>query len=507
MPAVTKPPVVSSTIPVSSIGTPALQVPKLPTMPTTLSTLPPTSATTTVPATNTTGGTAPATPATTAVTPREQMLQNFMDTFAQTSNKESVALDLKTKMGVFEKADAQAKLQQEYDQATVNQRRDIQEMYQNPDGLMKGALDARIQNFKYTSDQNLADKAMALYYAGGDYERTTRMAQEAIDAQFAPLERKMSFFKDMYTLLGNDMTTSEKMQMDSNLRMYESEVNDFRNVKNTALERATTNGAPLEVLKAIKDAGTAQDVWVGAGQYAEDPNLKFAKQKFGAEYALSKSKFDWDREFALAQLSLQQQVDQGVLQQKEADKMVANEESKRILGNSFASIDSALKNTDGFAASTGVVTGGVGGFFKYGLPGAVGGGAVGSFGGPVFAAVGAGAGFLGAGTAGVLAQRQKQGDFANDINYIINNLTTDKLADAKARGITFGALGEKELELVRGSADVIASAWNADTKTFTGSPEKIREAMNKIRDTIHEKQINLEVGKEKASLIDSQFTK
>jgi hypothetical protein len=171
-------------------------------------------------------------------------------------------------------------------------------------------------------------------------------------------------------------------------------------------------------------------------------------------------------------------------------------------------INEALGNSLGFSVATGasrgvlsqVITGG-----KYALGGAVAGGA----GGAAIAGVGAIPGAIGGGVIGLgvgyTQAKQAKEDFAGDINYIVNNLTLQKIQEAKAAGVTFGALSDTEMRIIGSSADQLASLWDAEKSVFTGSPEEVEKNLKTLYETFESKKISSGLGAEKESAINNAW--
>lgn len=133
----------------------------------------------------------------------------------------------------------------------------------------------------------------------------------------------------------------------------------------------------------------------------------------------------------------------------------------------------SLSGTIG-GAVTGAIAGGtvgatVGGFGA--IPGAIGGAVIG---GGAAASRGAADDFTGAGQ-----------DFASGVHKLVSGLTLQSLIDAKARGATFGALSEGELDILANSASQLndweikkdgkpTGVWNIDEKSFKKELDNIQ---------------------------------
>ena len=80
--------------------------------------------------------------------------------------------------------------------------------------------------------------------------------------------------------------------------------------------------------------------------------------------------------------------------------------------------------------------------------------------------------------------KQAKQDFLNDIEFLTSGQVLQNLIDAKAQGATFGALSEKELELLVQSANSLASMIDKDQQGnvlgLTGSPDSAQREINKL---------------------------
>lgn len=401
---------------------------------------------------------------------------------------------IKAEAGVYDQQDRVNQLSQSYDTALVEQRRRVQEMRQNPEGKLAGALQADIQNYVYESDQNLADKAMMLHYAQADYQGALEIANDKIKSEEQRYQRQMDGFKTLYSMVQDDMTASEKMMFQSQLSMQEYGFKNYTDTKNTALQAAGANGAPPEVLAAITNAQTVDDIWLSAGQYGVDPNLTLARDKFAV-----------DRDLAYKRYNLELAKMVGDISTETANKQLAQAQADATMEKAQFAIEEILGNTLGFQVATGKARGPLGTTLKYGLGGATGGALAGSVIPGVGTVAGGIAGFLGAGTAGYLEAKQSQEELANNMDFIASNLTTQALADAKARGVTFGALSDTELKIIGGAADILSPAWNAEDMTFRGSPQQIEKALTDMYNVLGNKRTDTQLGTSKASLVEQAF--
>jgi len=381
---------------------------------------------------------------------RDMAVQNLMGVYQEGQDFDADAI--RRQEGVFARQEEANRLQQGYDQAVADQRRTIQEMRTNPEGKLRGALEADIQNYKYESDQNLADKAMALHYARQDYQMAYETAQSAIDAENQRYERQMGFWRTMYDVLGDDMTDSEQATFNSQLRLQEQFVSDMRETKMEAVRVASVNGAPVDVVQNIKNASTPEEAWVAAGQYGIDPNLSWQKSRFAAEQQLAWAKYNLDAAAKAGDISAET-----------AQREVAKKQNDAVYANMQENIVEAYNNELGLSVTTGKIKGAFVSAFQ-------------------------------PSNRGYFANKLAQENLASNMDYITSVSTLNALADAKARGITFGALNEKEMDVVADSANKLATMWDREKQEFIGSPEKVEKALKDLYETVSESRVDNAVG-------------
>lgn len=303
----------------------------------------------------------------------------------------------------------------------------VYEMLKNPEGMTRAALDADVKNFeydRYARPGGAADQAIEAQFALNNAQHAYQIAQNAYNAEKDQYDSQLNFYKSMYTMLGDDMTEKEAAQYASQLRMYENEVNSLMESKQAALDRAISNNAPEEVLKAIKNAQSAEDVWLAAGQYGRDPSVDLAR----SNNALAWQKFEWDKMNADRQFAISQAGRLGELSKEEAEKAkVAVAMFKNNMKISSA-IGEALNNRLGLRAATGRVKAGP---LSYAMVN------------PLFA------------SASINARE----DFENDIKLIAAAQTLEEFSNL---GFSLAPVTEKELDLVGSSANELMSSVTLD---------------------------------------------
>lgn len=268
---------------------------------------------------------------------QRDMVQQWMSEMFQEGQSYD-PVKVKKDLGYYDAKKLADDLATDLEAYALQTRQEMYRMNQNPEGMLAGALQAEMQNYewdRYNKKDGLADIAIAARYAQGRYDSVAEIAKDALDREDKMYERKMNYAKDLYTMLGDDMTDKEEAQFTSTLRMQEQATKDFMDTKRTMMERALNNNAPAEVITAIRSATSTESAIASAGKYGIDPNLTLAQDKF-----------KWDRYY-------QQQMIDIAKTEKEAKITAAEaEEAQNIAAvitdseKNIAKIDAILGNTE-----------------------------------------------------------------------------------------------------------------------------------------------------------------
>ncbi|MGV8130919.1 MAG: hypothetical protein ACP5N7_02340, partial [Candidatus Pacearchaeota archaeon] len=141
----------------------------------------------------------------------------------------------------------------------------------NPEGQFGGARQAVIDDYRRKANSELADLAIQAQASQGLLESARQTIKDTVEAQFKPIEDRIARRVQYAQLASNDLTESEKYQLDQLNKKDEAnqkEISTFAtNLYNTVFE----NGAPV---------GVGTKIFEIAGDYASG--------KITKEQALSK---------------------------------------------------------------------------------------------------------------------------------------------------------------------------------------------------------------------------
>ena len=328
--------------------------------------------------------------------------------------------------------------------AYAKQTRDtIMEMRKNPEGKSMGANQASMQNYeyeRYNGKDGMADMAIASQYALNNAEYAYTLANNAVSAEREQYNSRNQALKDIFTLTRNDMTTSEQLSYQSQLRMMEEQTTALADSKEAAMQRAAANGAPQEVVTAIKNAQTPQDVWAAAGTYGEDPSMGLQREAM----ALNWAKFDWEKNKYWNDQATQALLEANAITAEEGLAAQTRNDSLYEAGKYMTDIQNAKNNIAGLRTSTGVSA--LGRFSPFD------------------------------------ANKKR---FLSDVNYLLNNETFKKLA-AITENTSLGAISEGELQLVQEASTKLGNYAIRDDagnlKGFDGSHEDVLAAIIGLED-------------------------
>lgn len=334
------------------------------------------------------------------------------------------------------------------------------------------AQDTNIATAKYDAAKNYADQIINAKY-------------DKLDAEIKAKQTNLQALKDF------DLSPAqEKARLAREERLKAEELaNEDKRTNEKALSdlviKASSQGAPSALLEKAKLATDPMQAATILGAYAGDyweTKLKIAQynktvadtNKINAEASGTGGVNIPGQSVAQSYLA---QYNSGALElgdiytkigsSKSAEKvknefanLVAAQGGKRVLtmdDTQIAAIDEQIKNIDDLL--------GVNGYNYKVISGAIQGGAFG-FGGKATGA---------------------KGDALAMAKNLVENQTLQSLADAKARGITFGALSEAELNTVASAASRIAAKIQRDKDTkeitgFSGSESGFKDDLLKVKE-------------------------
>ena len=256
----------------------------------------------------------------------------------------------------------------------------------------------------------------------GDIQMAQQIAQDAVDAKFAPYKQQIQTYTDLLKAIEPILTRDEKKQANEQqirTQIVLKEIDKLSTAQSNALSAAISNNAPQSVLNAINSAQTIDDI-----------------TKVGSQWIMSKAD-KLDQQLKQAQINkLYQEI-------AKSSETATNAVSKKDLPIVIASAEDKINKIQGLLSNK--------------------------------KAINASSGILKRASGLSTSIR----DWRADVKNVLSDLTVDELGRVKANGVTFGALSEGERKAVGDAASALNAAADTDkngklTGYFNISEKKVK---------------------------------
>lgn len=355
-------------------------------------------------------------------------------------------------------------------------------------GGLQGGVQAEIGNIERESLRKQADLYVIQQGVQGKYDSAKSIADRAVNAylekQKIELDARMFMYqenKDLFTKA--EQREFETVQADRE-RAFKREEAELKTISDLSLD-ALQNGAPPQIASQMRQAKTLQEAMEIGGQYVGLLERQRANQIM--------ANADLDRRLSL--LKLAEAGDRNAMEElgldpdaPDVEQTIKSQQEVTRLDEEIARIDQMLANTGGLESSSGVIRSPLLSSFGVTVPTATG---LGIAAGSVIPGLGNVAGGLTGFGTGLVAgafeysqQKDQKADFLAKANYVITNLTTEKLIDLKARGVSFTPLSNEELRQVgRSAGEISGYAITDESGKVVGftSEKGVRDALVQVQ--------------------------
>lgn len=345
------------------------------------------------------------------------------------------------------------------------------ETTQKTAGLSGGQIARQVQALNRDASRELADLSIIESARLRRMDAIETNIDRKISSQLEPLQFQLQFDQMFYQENKQALTKAQdqefQLKIASEERNYQEKLAEKESIKGIALS-AAQYGATGEQVKAITDAGTFEE--------AMSQGASFLGEPFRIQVEAHKSQMatqSMQRSQMLEQMAALKVQAQQVANEEMIQKIENAEVKTAVVDNSLSVVDRLLKNDFGLKASTGSL--------PFGLDRL-----------PV------GIKFNPLNPAGAISPEisfAKKQNFLSDADFIINNLTFDKLKELKAGGATFGALSEGELRTIGSASDVLSSKAirnkQGQITGFTGSESDVRRQITIIQEKMQKEKASI----------------
>ena len=314
-----------------------------------------------------------------------------------------------------------------------NYRDRIEALEQNPEGKLRGALNAELNDLERERSRELADLSFAYNVALGDFQAAESAVNDRIADMEADIKRRTAAFKTAFEFAQNDLSESEKLaaqqafqrEMDATNFEQQKEIARYHNQLSREL---AAYKASLQVEAGTDPISTLQ------AQQQRSTELQSTRQDISVVEGL----LGLNRGIGAATGAVQRPLLAGFFQGGQAR---TNEDGTSPLRNLFR-----------FAPGIGNVQ-------------------------------------------GALDTKNEQNDLLAGVSYLVNSTTFQEVLNLKQGGVTFGNMTEGERIAAGRAANELNSSVEIDANgTVTGirgSEEKFRENMNTVLSALQEKEESL----------------
>ena len=158
---------------------------------------------------------------------RGQIQQGVSDMFNRDIAKESG--DIRDSYGLQAKEQLARELGNEATALKRDYEAQIRELQKNPEGKLRGALQAETNDLTIKANLALSEKMFQYSIANGDFQQADKLAQQAIGDLERADARKLKLFETAYNFVQNDLSESEKLQVQQNFQAQQDERNFEQN--------------------------------------------------------------------------------------------------------------------------------------------------------------------------------------------------------------------------------------------------------------------------------------
>lgn len=183
---------------------------------------------------------------------------------------------LQNEQNIFNKQQEVTDLENKYNSIARSYENAIRDTEVKSGGGLSGTR-AAISKLGQDRDRQLADIAIQRSVALNDYQTANSIIDQKIAAEFEPLKSELSGLQNMYSMLQNDLTESEKIMVQANLQERQREVSMMQQTK-TALSQALLENGKANLIAKLDQATSTSEMYQIAGQYGVPISTKLQNQ-------------------------------------------------------------------------------------------------------------------------------------------------------------------------------------------------------------------------------------
>lgn len=221
----------------------------------------------------------------------KQQAQNYLASLlGQLQNQSTRQGEIIKQEGLDQKKKLAKQLAQDYESSQLAYQNEIDQLEKKSGGLVGGTSQA-VSNLRYEQSKTLANKAIQLRVAEGNYTDAVNIVNDKIQSEFQPIKDQIAYTKDLISLYNNDLTDSERVQLTAQVNREEADYKAMQNTKLAISQSLIENNRP-DLITKLDAAQSPSEMLQIAGAYGIpisdklDKQIKYAQlQKLNAEIA------------------------------------------------------------------------------------------------------------------------------------------------------------------------------------------------------------------------------
>jgi hypothetical protein len=179
-----------------------------------------------------------------------------------------------------EKKQRAVAISNELDQLDKSFQDQVNEIKENTQGKLASGIQQEIAVAQDRYENRRANISLAYKVAYGDYQGAQDIVTQKVNALKDQNTQSIQAYKLFADSINDDLTESEKLQVQAQMQRKESEAKAVQDTYQNALAAAVQNNAPSSVLSAIDEASrqpgaTSATILAAAGSYAITKDLQF----------------------------------------------------------------------------------------------------------------------------------------------------------------------------------------------------------------------------------------
>lgn len=144
-------------------------------------------------------------------------------------------------------------------------------------GGYTSARNQELSRLSREGNRELADIAIQRSMAINDVNTANAIVEQRIKAEFEPMRNELEGLKNIYALMQNDLTDSERLIASANINLQADRIKTLENTKTAIAQSLVENGRP-DLIGKLDNATTPSEMLLIAGSYGVPISTKLENQ-------------------------------------------------------------------------------------------------------------------------------------------------------------------------------------------------------------------------------------